>query len=291
MSSRPTSTSWSKLLESAGDKRVVMLVHGDPLFYGLARYPVRPARQGSLRGRAARQQHAARVRPREGELGRGVPHEPRHPSARRGARKDSHGGEGRPVHERSDAARPTWPRRCSTRKIDYFTAYVCENLGSPRRARHARQARPRSPRRSSIALNVMILVREAERARPAARCGRPAAVRQSGRSVPAIEAASGACSRRPKSARWRWRSWTSARRAPSGTSAPAAARWASKRPRWRPTAGLCDRNGPRRARPHPRERRALRRGERERGARPRARKPWKNCPIPTPCSSAAPAAK
>src|SRR5262245_21278621 len=27
-----------KLLESAGNKRIVMLVHGDPLFYGLARY-------------------------------------------------------------------------------------------------------------------------------------------------------------------------------------------------------------------------------------------------------------
>ena len=44
--------------------------------------PLRPAGQGPVRGRAARQQHAARLRPREGELGRRLPHQPRQPAAR-----------------------------------------------------------------------------------------------------------------------------------------------------------------------------------------------------------------
>ena len=61
---------------------------------------VRQARQGPVRRRAARQQHAAGVRPRDGEVGRSVPHRPGQASARRGAGKDSHGPEGRPVHDR-----------------------------------------------------------------------------------------------------------------------------------------------------------------------------------------------
>ena len=74
--------------------------------------------------------------------------------------------------------------------IDYFTAYVCENLG----------ARDERVTRGTLAEIADAEVRPAqrddpgprpERARPAARSGRPPAVRQPGRSVPAIEAEAG----------------------------------------------------------------------------------------------------
>ena len=57
-------------------KRMAVVASGDPAVLRRRPLPVRPARQGPLRGPAARQQHAARLRPRQGDLGGGVPHQP-----------------------------------------------------------------------------------------------------------------------------------------------------------------------------------------------------------------------
>ena len=214
----------------AGSRRVVVLASGDPLFYGVARYLVRQARQGPLRGRAARQQHAVGFCPREGKLGRGVSHQPGQSPAGAGGRKDSRGRQGRAC----SPARPCPPKAVARalldRRIDYFSAYVCENLGSPdERVTQGELAEIAAQDFSP--LNVMILVRKPQRARPAQRGHRPAAVRQSATKPFCNRSPSKGCSPRPKSGRSPWPRWTWARRAPCGTSAPAAARWPSKRRR------------------------------------------------------------
>ncbi len=50
-------------------KRIVVLMAGDPLFFGAARFSLRPAGPGAVRGRAACEQHAVGFRPRQRELG------------------------------------------------------------------------------------------------------------------------------------------------------------------------------------------------------------------------------
>ena len=219
---RATSTSSSQLLESAGDKRVVMLVHGDPLFYGLARYV--SERLGKDRfvvvpHVSSMQLAFARVMETWEEAY--LTNLANHPldavlEKIRTAQKVG-------LFTTDQCGPAEVAKALLARKIDYFTAYVCENLGA-RDERVTRGTLAEIAAQKFDPLNVMILVRDAERARPAARSGRPPAVRQSGRSVPAVEAASRACSRRPKCGRWRSRRWTSPRRASSGTSAPAAAR-------------------------------------------------------------------
>ena len=76
ISTKPSSKS-----SKSGNKKVVVLASGDPLFYGVARYLVRQAGQRPLRSRAARQQHAVGVCPRERKLGRCLPDESGHASA------------------------------------------------------------------------------------------------------------------------------------------------------------------------------------------------------------------
>ncbi len=153
------------------------------------------------------------------------------------------------------------------RRIDYFTAYVCENLG----------ARDERVTRGTLAEIADAEVRSAQRddprprsecAGPAARCGRPPAVRQPGRGVPAIEAEArpvdagrGACDRarsdghRPVEHRVGHRR---RQRLGEHRSGPDGARGCRVR----------DRNGRGGPRPHPPKRRTLRRGERKRRVGP-----------------------
>ena len=91
----------------SGQQRRPALLRRGPL-------SLRPAGQGQLRGRAARQQHAARLRPGQGELGRRLPDQPGGPADRGGDRPDPHGREGRAVLQRRAARRPGWPASCST---------------------------------------------------------------------------------------------------------------------------------------------------------------------------------
>ncbi len=124
-------------------------------------------------------------------------------------------------------------------RIDYFTAYVCENLGSPdERVTQGELAEMAEQKFGP--LNVMILVRTAGRAGPAARAGRPAAVRQPGRGVPAVAAQAGPADARPKCGRGARADGPRARRsivwdigAGSGSVAIEAAQIAARRRRLR----------------------------------------------------------
>ena len=145
-------------IEQNPEKRIVILASGDPLFYGTARYLC--ARSGKDRFEVVPhvEQHADGVRPGQGELGRGVSDEPR--DARGGPRggEGSHCGNSRPVHHGGRPALPGGPALID-RQIDYFTAYVCENLGSPdERVTHGELAEMAEQQFSQ--LNVMILVRK-----------------------------------------------------------------------------------------------------------------------------------
>ena len=108
----------------AAKEAIVLLTTGDPMFYGTARFLCdRLGRGGS---RSPHVQHAARLRPREGKLGRGSLTN-LHQAARLRVARRPH---------RARSAIPGGIRRAMSpalldRRIDYFTAYVCENLGSP----------------------------------------------------------------------------------------------------------------------------------------------------------------
>ena len=136
----------------------------------------------------------------------------------------------------TDQTRPgrTSPRRLLDRRIDYFTAYVCENLGA-RDERVTRGTLAEIATQKFDSLNVMILVRDPDAPdRPREAVGRrlfgnpDEAFLQSkpkhGLLTPAEVRAIALAQ------------MDIAPRASSGTSAPAAARSASKPPKWRPTA-------------------------------------------------------
>ncbi len=196
---------------------------------------LRQARQGPLRGRAARQQHAVGLRPREGELGRRLSDEPGQPPAGERAREDPRGREGGPVHHASEHSPAAVARALLDRRIDYFSRL---RLREPRLARRARDAgrAGRAGRAGLRAAERDDPGPQAERARPAQRGHRPPAVRQSRRGVPAIEAQA-----RPahagRSARDRpGPAGPRAATASCGTSAPAAAVSPSRRRRSPATA-------------------------------------------------------
>ena len=146
--SRATSTSSSPRSRRPADKRVVLLIYGDPMFYGLARYVCEQARQGPVRRRAARVEHAARVCPRDGDVGRSVPHRPGQAPARRGAGKNPHGPKSRPVHDRP--LRPGRGGQGAARPAHRLLHRLrLREPRRPRRTRHPRHARRDRRRRSS----------------------------------------------------------------------------------------------------------------------------------------------
>jgi precorrin-6Y C5,15-methyltransferase (decarboxylating) len=125
--------------------------------------------------------------------------------------------------------------------IDYFRAYVCENLGQPDE-RVTQADLPDLVEMDFDPLHVLILVRKPNRPDRAARTGRYRLfgnpMRRSRRACP-----SASWSRRARSALSPWRNWTCGRRASSGTSAPARARWRSRPRNW-PARGRSTRSSP-----------------------------------------------
>jgi precorrin-6Y C5,15-methyltransferase (decarboxylating) len=147
------------LLESAGSKRVVMLVHGDPLFYGLARYV--SERLGKERFAvvphvSSMQLAFARVMETWEEAY--LTNLANHPldavlEKIRTAQKVG-------LFTSDQVGPAEVAKALLTRKIDYFTAYVCENLGA-RDERVTRGTLAEIAAQDFDALNVMILVRDA----------------------------------------------------------------------------------------------------------------------------------
>jgi precorrin-6Y C5,15-methyltransferase (decarboxylating) len=204
------------LLEAAGNQQIVMLIHGDPMFYGLARYVC--DRLGKDRFEvvphvSSMQLAFARVMEtwEEAYLTNLANHpldavlEKIRTAQKVGLFTTDHCGP-------ADVAKSLLARH-----IDYFTAYVCENLGA-RDERVTRGSLAEIASQKFDPLNVMILVPTGRGKRSAAGCSATPTRRFCNRNR------IGVCSRPLKSARLRSLKWTSPRRAPSGTSAPAAAR-------------------------------------------------------------------
>lgn len=148
-----------KLLESAGDKRVVMLIHGDPLFYGLARFV--SERLGKDRFAvvphvSSMQLAFARVMETWEEAY--LTNLANHPldavlEKIRTAQKVG-------LFTTDQCGPAELSKALLARKIDYFTAYVCENLGA-RDERVTRGSLGEIAAQKFDPLNVMILVRDA----------------------------------------------------------------------------------------------------------------------------------
>jgi precorrin-6Y C5,15-methyltransferase (decarboxylating) len=146
------------LLELAGSKRVVMLVHGDPLFYGLARYV--SERLGKDRFAvvphvSSMQLAFARVMETWEEAY--LTNLANHPldavlEKIRTAQKVG-------LFTSDQCGPAEVAKALLARKIDYFTAYVCENLGA-RDERVTRGTLAEIATQEFDTLNVMILVRD-----------------------------------------------------------------------------------------------------------------------------------
>jgi precorrin-6Y C5,15-methyltransferase (decarboxylating) len=146
------------LIESAGNKRIVMLIHGDPMFYGLARYvcdKLGKDRFEVVPHVSSMQLAFARVRETWEEAY--LTNLANHPldavlEKIRTAQKV-----GLFTSERGGPAEVA--KALLARKIDYFTAYVCENLGA-RDERVTRGTLAEIAAQKFDSLNVMILVRD-----------------------------------------------------------------------------------------------------------------------------------
>jgi precorrin-6Y C5,15-methyltransferase (decarboxylating) len=146
------------LLESAGSKRVVMLIHGDPLFYGLARFV--SERLGKDRfvvvpHVSSMQLAFARVMETWEEAY--LTNLANHPldavlEKIRTAQKVG-------LFTSDQCGPADLAKGLLARKIDYFTAYVCENLGA-RDERVTRGTLAEIATQDFDTLNVMILVRD-----------------------------------------------------------------------------------------------------------------------------------
>ena len=112
-------------------KRMVVVASGDPLFYGVARYlcdRLGKDRFEVLPHVSSMQLAFARVKE---TLGGGVPDQPGDAPAGRRARPHPHRRDRRPVHQRAGRPARRSPAQLLARGLDYFRAYVCENLGGP----------------------------------------------------------------------------------------------------------------------------------------------------------------
>ncbi len=108
-----------------------MLAGGDPLFYGISRYLTDCVRQRSIRGGPARQQHAVGIRAGQGEVGT-TPIFQISPTQSLDRVVDSIRTAERVGLFTTEAISPAVVAEALLdRRIDYFTAYVCENLGTP----------------------------------------------------------------------------------------------------------------------------------------------------------------
>jgi precorrin-6Y C5,15-methyltransferase (decarboxylating) len=145
-------------IEKAGDKRVVLLIYGDPMFYGLARYVSdRLGRERFVVVPNVSSMQLAFARVMESWEEAYLTDLAKHPldavlekvrtAQKVGMFTTDHCGP-------ADIARALVERR-----IDYFTAYVCENLGA-RDERVTRGTLSEIAGQRFDALNVMILIRD-----------------------------------------------------------------------------------------------------------------------------------
>jgi precorrin-6B C5,15-methyltransferase / cobalt-precorrin-6B C5,C15-methyltransferase len=146
------------VLESAGDKRVVMLIHGDPMFYGLARYVcdrLGKERFAVVPHVSSMQLAFARVMETWEEAY--LTNLANHPldavlEKIRTAQKVG-------LFTSDQCGPADVAKALLARHIDYFTAYVCENLGA-RDERVTRGTLAEIAAQDFDPLNVMVLVRD-----------------------------------------------------------------------------------------------------------------------------------
>ena len=147
-----------KLLESAGNKRIVMLVHGDPMFYGLARYvSERLGKERFVVVPHVSSMQLAFARVMETWEEAYLTNIANHPldavlEKIRTAQKVG-------LFTTDQCGPADVAKALLGRKIDYFTAYVCENLGA-RDERVTRGSLQEIAAQEFDPLNVMILVRD-----------------------------------------------------------------------------------------------------------------------------------
>jgi precorrin-6Y C5,15-methyltransferase (decarboxylating) len=149
-----------KALESAGDKRVAMLIYGDPMFYGLARYVMdRLGRDRFVVVPHVSSMQLAFARVMESWEDAYLTDLAKHPldavlEKIRTAQKVG-------LFTTDQTGPAAVAKALLDRRIDYFTAYVCENLGA-RDERVTRGALKEIAAQKFSPLNVMILIREAD---------------------------------------------------------------------------------------------------------------------------------
>ena len=146
------------LIESSGDKRIAMLIHGDPMFYGLARYVcdrIGRERFEVVPHVSSMQLAFARVRETWEEAY--LTNLANHPldavlEKIRSAQKVG-------LFTTDHCGPAEVAKALHARHIDYFTAYVCENLGA-RDERVTRGSLAEIAQQRFDPLNVMILIRD-----------------------------------------------------------------------------------------------------------------------------------
>ena len=162
----------------AGDKKIVVLASGDPLFYGVARYlcdKLGKERFEVLPHVSSMQLAFARVKESwEDAFLTNLATHSLDSLIEKIRVADTVGLFTSEQHPPAAVAQALLDQR-----IDYFTGYVCENLGSPDE-RVTQGSMNELAREKFAPLNVMILVRRKETSRSAVGCPCAAAVRQSG---------------------------------------------------------------------------------------------------------------
>jgi precorrin-6Y C5,15-methyltransferase (decarboxylating) len=149
-----------KTLESAGDKKVAMLIYGDPMFYGLARYVMdRLGRDRFVVVPHVSSMQLAFARVMESWEDAYLTDLAKHPldavlEKIRTAQKVG-------LFTTDQTGPAALAKALLDRRIDYFTAYVCENLGA-RDERVTRGTLKEIAAQKFSPLNVMILVRDAD---------------------------------------------------------------------------------------------------------------------------------
>jgi precorrin-6Y C5,15-methyltransferase (decarboxylating) len=147
-----------KTLESAGNKKVAMLIYGDPMFYGLARYVMdRLGRDRFVVVPHVSSMQLAFARVMESWEDAYLTDLAKHPldavlEKIRTAQKVG-------LFTTDQTGPAAVAKALLDRRIDYFTAYVCENLGA-RDERVTRGTLQEIAAQKFSPLNVMVLVRD-----------------------------------------------------------------------------------------------------------------------------------
>jgi precorrin-6B C5,15-methyltransferase / cobalt-precorrin-6B C5,C15-methyltransferase len=149
-----------KTLESASNKRVAMLIYGDPMFYGLARYVMdRLGKDRFVVVPHVSSMQLAFARVMESWEDAYLTDLAKHPldavlEKIRTAQKVG-------LFTTDQTGPAAVAKALLERRIDYFTAYVCENLGA-RDERVTRGTLKEIAAQKFDSLNVMVLVRDAD---------------------------------------------------------------------------------------------------------------------------------